>query len=576
MFRLIGRFAGKYTVRICINVILVFMQMIVQVYLLAHEMKKIIDNGVAESNMDFILKSGGKMILFSILTGILALACSYASSTITAGFTCDIREACFDKSIKLSPQDFVKFGESTLLTRSVNDAAQFQALILNFMRNALTVPIVIIILLFSIFGINKIIFLVVLVSFSFTSVFLTIFGKRSKPWFDKLQKQQDRINLLVKEKITGVRTIRSFGNQKFEEEKLEKVNQDAFDMAIDANKRINFLSPVAMIIMNWTVVLVYYIGNGQLKSNLASISDLILIFQYLTYFMTVLAIIPFLLNLLPKVVVASERINELLDYEPEQSYSGKTAPHSSKGEIEFKNVSFGYGSGTQTVSDISFIAKSGKTTALIGATGSGKTTIMNLLMGFFVPDKGQVFFDGQPYQDLDMDILKTYFSYASQGALVFQDSAYNNITMYQDGISKERIEKACHASCFDEVIDLMPDGINTIMAQGGRNISGGQRQRLSLARTVAKEASVYIFDDTFSALDAITEQRSRNQINEMLKDKTIIMVAQKINTIKNADQIIVLDNGRIAAKGTHRELLASCLQYQEIYKTQCYLEGEEA
>ena len=199
---------------------------------------------------------------------------------------------------------------------------------------------------------------------------------------------------------------------------------------------------------------------------------------------------------------------------------------------------------------------------------------MNLVMGFFKPDSGTVLLDGKAYDEIDPDERKKFFSYAPQGAGVFQDTAYRNITMYDEDISEERVKEACRASCFDEVIEKMPEGLNTVMAQGGKNISGGQRQRLSLARTVAKDAAVYIFDDTFSALDALTERKSREQINELLKGKTILMVAQKINTIRDADRILVMDHGTIVAGGTHEELLKSCEIYQEIYRTQCYLEGE--
>ena len=573
MFRLLKRYIGKYTLKIILNIILVCIQMFIQIYFLAHEMKAIIDNGVTHGNMSLILHSGLKMVLFSVATAMLALMASYLSSTITAGLTADLRASCYDKVLKMTPQDFSHFGESTLLTRTAADATQIQILIINFMRTSLMVPIVIVILLISVFLMNKTIFGIIFVVFVCSILFLTIMGAKSKPYFKNLQKQQDRLNLLVKEKITGVRTIRSFCNQEYEEAKLEQENQKAFDLAIAANNRINFLSPAAMIIMNWTVVIIYNIGNSQIRSGLASISDMLVIFQYVTYFITTLAVIPMLLNLIPKVIVSSDRINELLDYEPKSSYTGTVKPDVKNGEIEFRNVGFGYDEGSKTVSDISFVAKKGKTTAFIGATGSGKSTIMNLAMGFFRPDTGSIIIDGQSYEDIDTSALKKHFSYAAQGASVFQVTAYKNITMYDDSIGSDKVDQACRAACFDEVIEKMPQGLDTVMAQGGKNISGGQRQRLSLARTVAKDSEVYIFDDTFSALDAATEQKTRRRIKEMLKGKTVLMVAQKINTIRDADQIIVLDHGTIVGKGTHDELMSSCDIYKDIYDTQCYLEG---
>lgn len=575
MFRLLGRYIKKYTLKIILNIILVSVQMFIQIYFLAHEMQSIIDNGVAAGDMGAVSFSGLKMIVYSVMTGIFALMASYLSSSITAGVTADVRSSCYKKVLGMTPQDYSRFGESTLLTRTVADATQMQILMINFMRSSLMVPIVILILLISVLLMNKTIFFVIFVVFLLSILFLTILGAKSKPYFNKLQRQLDRLNLLVKEKITGVRTIRSFCNQEFEEKKLEDENQKAFDLAIAANNRINFLSPIAMIVMNWTVVVIYYIGNSQLKTGLASISDMLVIFQYVTYFITTLAVIPMLLDLIPKVVVSSERINELLDYEPTDVYGGTKEPAVTKGEIEFKNVCFGYDKGSKTVYDLSFTAKAGTTTAFIGATGSGKTTIMNLIMGFIYPTSGTISIDGQSYDEIDIDKLKESISYATQGASVYQDTAFNNITMYDDSISKEKVESACYASCFDEVIKKMPEGIETVMAQGGKNISGGQRQRLSLARTIAKNAEVYIFDDTFSALDGVTEKKTRDRIKKMLKGKTIFMVAQKINTIRDADQILVLDHGTIVGRGSHDELLKNCKVYREIFDTQCYLEGKE-
>lgn len=576
MFKLLKRYIKKYKGLIACNIVLVIFQIVLQVLFLAREMKNIIDKGVVSKSMDYIWMSGLKMMGFTLAAGLCTIAASYLSAKITAGLTCDIREACYKKVVKMSPQDFSNFGESTLLTRTVSDATQMQILVINFMRNSLMVPVIILVLCVAIFLMNKILFCILIAAFSLTIALLVIIGARSKPLFAELQKLQDRINLLVKEKITGVRTIRGFGNQQYEDEKMQKVNQDAHDVAILANNQINFLSPAAMIIMNWAVVLIYIVSNEQLKQSMASISDLLVIFQYLGYFVSALGVIPLLVNLLPKVVVSSARINELLEYSGENTLVGEKVFQSNGGEIEFKDVVFGYSNAVKTIANVSFTIEAGKTTAFIGATGSGKTTIMNLIMGFYQPVFGEVLVDGQSLREVNLDTYRSHVSYASQGAYVFQDTAYNNISMYDKNMKKERVLEACDAALFTEVIEKMPDGLDTVMAQNGKNISGGQRQRMSLARTVAKEADIYIFDDTFSALDAVTERASRQNINKMLKGKTVVIVAQKINTIKEADQIIVLDSGCIVGKGTHEELLANCETYQEIYATQCYVEKEEA
>lgn len=243
-----------------------------------------------------------------------------------------------------------------------------------------------------------------------------------------------------------------------------------------------------------------------------------------------------------------------------------------RGEIEFKDVIFGYAGATDVITHISLTIPAGRTTAFIGTTGSGKTTIMNLIMGFYEPTFGEIYVDGVSLKERDMNIYRPAISYATQKAYVFQDTVYNNLSMYDAHVTKDRVMAACDAAGFKEVLELMPEGLNTIMAQGGTNISGGQRQRLSLARTVTKEAKIYIFDDTFSALDAKTEKNAREKIFKMLSGKTIVMVAQKIDTIKHADQIVVLKHGQIAGIGRHEELLNTCGEYQEIYKTQNYME----
>ena len=575
MIRLLGRYFKENKLLVILNIVFVALQIIIQTVFLMKEMKNIIDNGVGRQDMDYIIHSGIKMIVFTLLVGACTIAASYLSAKIVAKMTCRIREDCYKKVVTLSPQEFSTFGESSLLTRTIADATQIQILVINIMRTSLMVPIIIVCMLVLIFRMNRLLFIILFIIFAITVFILIYLGARSKPLFEKLQGKIDYINLLMKEKITGVRTIRAFRNESLEEEKMVKANDDTYDVAISANAKINFLSPISMVLMNWAVVIIYLASSSQLRAGMASISDLLLIFQYLAYFITSLGVVPVMVNLLPKVSVSCKRINELLDMKAradEEEGENKSTEPVKQGEITFSDVIFGYSGATDVIANVSFTAKAGKKTAFIGTTGSGKTTIMNLLMGFYEPTFGDISVDGVSLRERDLDEYRKSFSYATQRAMVFEDTARSNITMYDSNVADEQIEEAIKAACFDEVIDKMPDGIDTRMAPGGTNISGGQRQRLSLARTVCKDASVYIFDDTFSALDAATEKKAREKIMTMLDGKTVIMVAQKISTIKDADQIIVLDRGRIVGKGSHEELLQSCDEYREIYRTQSYLE----
>lgn len=575
MFKILKRYLGEFIIEIIVNVCVVILQIVLQTIFLMREMQKIIDQGVNNADMDYIIKSGSKMLLFTVLIISCSFIVSYVSARIAGSVTCSVRKDCFEKVLGMSSQDFNRFGQSTLLTRTATDAMQLQVLLVNFLRTSLMVPVVVVCMLALIFKMNRLLFLILFVLFTGTTIYLVAGGMSVKKIFEKLQKKVDRINLLTKEKITGVRTIRAFNNEDLETGKLEQVNHEAHDMSIYANKKLNFLSPVSLVLMNWAVVLIYFAGSVQLKYQMASVSDLLLIFQYLGYFISCLAIVPVLVNMIPKVSVVCSRINELLDYEEingqntaEEKSGGKTSGIS-KGEVVFQNVTFGYNGAVDVLKDINFTAKSGKTTAFIGTTGSGKTTLFNLLLRLYKPTDGKILIDGTDIREYDPEYLRKSVSYATQQAMVFQDSAYNNITAYHD-IPKEKVKEACDAAMFTEVLDKMSDGMDTVMSLGGMNISGGQRQRMSLARTLVKDAEVYLFDDSFSALDAKTESIVRKNVKKLLDGKTVLMVAQKISTVMDADQIIVLDNGRIVGQGTHEELMASCSEYQEIYQTQCY------
>ena len=570
MISLYKKYMGRYTFFVIATFLSTSVTYFIQICLLMPESKRIIDKGVNAQDTDVILHSGMMMVIFTVIIGILTVLTAFLSSRATAGFTCAVRKACFRKANSLSPQDFAKFGESTLLNRTMADVNNITVITINALRLWMAIPILIIIELFIIAFNNIIIFMVLSVFFILTVTFLIIFTARSRSGFEDLQKKIDKINLNMRERIVGVRHIRAFGNEELVDRKSADGNEAAYNDAIAANRKINFLSPIAMVVMNWVVVLIYIIGTAQVKEGMASISQLLLIFQYVSYFIMSLMSIPFLISVLPKGVVSARRVNELLDFKPTKYESSQSeSREKTEGKIEFRNVVFGYSGALDVIADISFTAQPGTTTAFIGTTGSGKTTIMNLMQGLYLPTFGDILIDGISIRDADEDWLRSCFSYGTQRPMIFRDSVRNNISKTA---SEERIIRSCDASCFSEILEEKQEGLDFQLAQGGMNLSGGQRQRLSLARTVAREAPIYIFDDTFSALDAQTEQKARKAIGEMLRGKTVMMVAQKISTVRDADRIIVLEKGRIAGQGRHEDLLKTCEVYREIYKTQCYLD----
>lgn len=567
---------------VAVDVAFVILQMVLQTYFIIPEMKAIIDQGVTNADMGFIWASGARMALLTVAAGLCTVAASYASARVTARVTCDLRKDCFSKVLGLNLADYNEFGASTLIIRTVTNAQQIQVLLINLLRTSLMVPIIIVCMLALIFGMNRTLFVILTVAFAMTIFVLVFFGAKSAPRFEDLTRKIDRITLMVKEKISGVRTIRAFNNQQYEADRFSEAVSAAYDSAVAANRGINFLAPASMILMNWSIVVIYYVGGAQIQAGLASISDLLLIFQYLGYFISALAVIPVMVNLVPQAAVATRRIDELLDFvgyeesqriEPAPKGAGEGLPPDAdapRGRVEFRDVCFGYNDAAHVLDHVSFTASAGATTAFIGTTGSGKTTVLNLVCGLFPAKSGRILLDGRDIAHLEPRDLRRRISFATQRPQVFADTARNNICAYDGAIDEARLAAACEAACFTEVIDKMPKGLDTVMAQGGMNISGGQRQRLSLARTFAKHADVYLLDDSLSALDAKTEASVRQSIDTFLAGKTVFLVAQKITSIMGVDHIVVLDDGRVAGEGTHEELLASCAAYREIYETQCY------
>ncbi|MCI7291010.1 MAG: ABC transporter ATP-binding protein/permease [Methanobrevibacter woesei] len=578
MQKFLKDYVKPYSKQIAIVVIFVIIQVFFQLKIL--EMTKVIINkGIQNANMDFIIHSGIIMIVLTIFYGLSMVVSSYLSSYISASVTCDVREDLYRKITSFSPLDFKKFGSSTLMTRATADTTRIQIFMINFLRNALLIPIVIIALIIATATINIVLCSVLVVAFAVTMLFMVLKSRQSLELFTKVQEKLDVLNSLLKEKIEGVRSIRAFGKQKFEEKKFAKLNEEYNEKSLTAAYKLYYLTPFALIIMNLSVLVIYYLGAVELEARMINIADLILFSQYVTYFISCLAIVPFIVTTLPKTLVSTERLEEVIYFNEtiKNTPSEELVKESSTSNlIEFKNVIFGYDGAKDVIADINLTAKAGTTTAFIGPTGSGKSTITFLLDRLYDPTFGEILYNGVNIKDMDIHELRDKISYCSQKTMVLNDTVYNNIAMNNKELSKEDAMKFSDITLFSEVFDKLPNGLDSIMAQGGMNVSGGQKQRLSLARTIAKDAEIYVFDDCFSALDAKTEKIVRSNIKEYLKGKTVFMVAQKINTILDADNIIVLDKGRIVQQGTHDELLESCTLYQEMYATQSYLtKGEE-
>lgn len=547
---------------------------VAQVYLqlqILSETHGILNSGVATQDMDFIRSAGVRMIAMTVLYGLAIVVVSYLSAHISASVTCDVRRDLFSKIMSFSQKDYSRFGGSTLMTRLTADTTRIQIFMLNALRNAMLVPVVIVAIVIATAMINLELCAVLVIAFAVTITLMVWRSRRSIPAFNEVQGELDTLNTLVREKAEGARTIRAFGRQGYETRRFEALNERYREDSQSAALMLCYLTPVALIIMNLAVLLIYYIGSVELQNRIISISDMILFFQYVTYFISCLGIVPFIVTTLPRTIVSTARLEEVLYTEPTVADGPGAGAGTVDGDaVRFEGVSFGYeGAAKDAVSDVDIRVRRGTTTAIIGSTGSGKSTVVQMIPRFFDPTSGRVLIDGIDAREMDVAELRSRVAYASQRTMVLEDTVLANIAMGSD-ISREEVLEACRLTRFSEVLEGLPDGLDTVMSRGGMNISGGQKQRLSLARTICKDADVYVFDDCFSALDAKTEREVRENIRRRLEGRTVVMVAQKIDTIRDAENIVVMDKGRVVQQGTHEELLETCEVYREIYATQSY------
>ena len=439
----------------------------------------------------------------------------------------------------------------------------------------------IILMLCSLFLVEKQVFVAEIAAVSVSFLIMIVLIIRARKRFPLLQHRLDRLNLITKEKITGVRTIRSFGREDYEEERGKDANQSVFVADVAANRPLKYVSPAILTIMNLSMVFIYLTGAQKTADGLMKISTLLLTIQYVNSLIPSLSVLPIVFNMVPGAGTGLARIGELMDYRetciPDQPADGRETGSfslSSDPIVSFEHVSFGYEGHKTTLADLSFEIPNGSRIGVVGATGSGKSTLLMLMCGLCRPQEGRILAGGAPLEQLKKDTRMSIFSYVPQKAMVFQDSARENILAYHDGIDEEAVRRACDAAVFTEVAGELENGLDTVMAQGGMNLSGGQRKRLSLARGLAKEAAVYLLDDPFAALDAVTARAARSNTMQLLKGKTVVMVAQRFSQVMDFDRIIMMSQGKIAAVGTHEELMAGCSEYADMFRIQCSLESE--
>jgi len=577
---MIFKFASKYWHLILITVTLVAIQALISLYL-PDLMSDIVDKGISKGNVDYIWKVGRTMLFVSFLSVIAAVIASYTSSVVSMGLGRDLRNAVFQKVASFSLEEMNKFSTSSLITRTTNDVIQIQQATNMILRMVIMAPVMAIGGI--IMAVNKDAKLTGILAISLPVMLggLGLIAAIVAPLFKSMQRKIDKLNLVVRERVTGIRVIRAFNKEEHEKRRFSEANLDLTKTSLWINRVSSILFPYMLIVMNFTTIAIIWFGAKQIDAGNLQVGQMMAVMQYVLQIMFSFIMISVIFIFLPRATVSARRIKEVLSIEPRvtdpanQSTTWYESLNDIKGIVEFENVTFAYPNAKEPViNNITFKAEPGKVTAIIGATGSGKSTILNLIPRFYDVTSGSVRIDGVDVREIPFDILRKNIGYATQKPFIFTGTIKENIRFGRNWITDEMVERAADIAQVLEFASKYQEGLDYHIDQAGLNLSGGQKQRISLARAIAGIPKIYLFDDTFSALDFKTDAKIRLRLFKESKESTVIVVAQRVSTILNADQIIVLKDGEIVGIGTHSELMKTCEVYKEIVYSQ--LSTEEA
>ena len=538
-------------------------------------MSDIVDTGIVQGDVSYILGRGGVMLVVALLGTVCIICSSYLSSRIGIGFSRDLRKKVFEKVESFSLTEVNTVGTASLITRTTNDINQVQQVTIMMMRMMLSAPLMIVGAL--IMALRKDVGLstIILVVIPIIVVVIGVIAKFTMPMFEKMQKRIDKLNLVVRENLTGIRVVRVFNKVDFEQKRFNQASSDLSRVATTANRLMGSLMPLMMLILNISIVAVLWFGGIRINEGSFQVGDLMAFIQYLTQVLFSMLMLTMMFVLIPRAQASAVRINEVLEMESPIQNPANGAQPSLKGVVEFKNVAFGYeGAEEHAISNISFKANPGEITAIIGGTGSGKSTLLNMIPRFYDAAEGEVLVDGVNVREMNQALLRSKIGYVPQKAILFTGTIRDNIRYGKEDATDEEIKHALDIAQATDFVSKMPDGLESPIAQGGTNVSGGQKQRLSIARAIVRKPEIYLFDDSFSALDFKTDAQLRAALKAETKEATVIIVAQRVSTVMDADRILVMDEGRIAGCGTHEELLATNEIYQQIVESQLK-QGEE-
>ena len=538
---------------------------------LPDKMSEIVNNGIIKQDMPAIWHNGLAMIVVTAAGGLCSIVIGFLAARIATGMAQKLRAELFERVESFALADFNKFSTASLITRSTNDIQQIQMTSILLLRLALMAPIM------AIGGLQKAIHnapnlsWIIALAVSVLLVVIAVLFVIAVPRFKKLQTLVDKLNLVTRENLVGLKVIRAFHNEKIEQKKFQQANTELNKMNLFVNRLMMLLDPIMTLVMNFSSVAIVWFGAHLISSGNLQIGNMMAFLEYAMQVIISFLLLSMVFIMVPRAAVSVKRVGEVLDMLPSivDPQSPQRLPDDATGKIEFKDVTFTYPDADLPVlSSINFTAEPGQTTAFIGSTGSGKSTLINLIPRFYDVSAGQILLDGVNIRQLKLEDLYDQIGYVPQKGVLFSGTIASNIKYGNAKASQELVEKSAKIAQAAEFISELKNGYKNDIAQGGSNVSGGQRQRLSIARAIAVEPNVYIFDDSFSALDFKTDAKLRLALAKETKHKTVLIVGQRINTIMNADKIIVLDEGKIVGRGTHQELMKNCQVYQEIAASQ--------
>ena len=567
------RFMKPYRLAIVLILIMAFAQSMANLYL-PTLMADIVDNGIVKGDTNYIWQIGGLMLLVTIGGTICAIIGSYFAARTATGFGKIIRAQIFTRVEQFSLHEFDTVSTASLITRTTNDTTQVQqvwVIILGFM---VTAPMLVIggIILAVAQDATLSLTLVVVIPILVGAIILLM--TRAIPLFRVMQKKLDKLNLILDEELTGVRVIRAFDRMDYEERRFDEANVDLTNVAIRVNRLVASLMPIMMLVLNVTSVAILWFGGIRINNGDMQVGALIAFLQYAMQILFGLLMVSMMFVMLPRAAASADRINEVLAIEPEIKDAAQVKrADEQRGYVEFQDVTFSYpGAEEPAISNISLQARPGEITAIIGGTGAGKSTLVNLIPRFYDLDSGQILVDGVDIREMSQEHLRAKIGLVPQKAVLFSGTIAENIRYGKEDATELEIRHAADVAQASEFITEMSDGFDSVIAQGGTNVSGGQKQRISIARALVRKPEIYIFDDSFSALDFKTDAKLRQALKKEIEDATVFIVAQRVSTVMDADQIIVLDEGHVAGIGKHRELMETCEVYREIVSSQLSLE----